>query len=290
VLSENEVLLNSLAEFTKARYNSSSQTENDLLLLQSEAAINRTQLALTDQEIKAQKTMLERYTGLSGLTRPDTAVLNMPNHVLSDEEIVRLLDEENPKLRQMEAMMAMNSGEAAANDKELIPDLMVEAMFMRMPQGMQLTTKTSPDMITGNGTKEYMYTLGASITLPFLPWTRKGIEAKTETLLFANKRIELEKNDMREEMLAQIRNAFARSAALAENEKTYREQVLPALEEAGDSAVRLYRSGNAGITKALEIRKMLLMEKMNYLMILEEEKMANIEAGMMLGISLDERN
>lgn len=290
LLHENEEALNGLGELIKARYSSSQQGENDLLLLQSELAVNKTQCLITEQESEAQKMLLERFTGLQGLRSPDTAALTAAHHVYSDEEIKQLLAEQNPKLRQMQAMMAMNAGEAAANNKELIPDLMVEAMFMRMPQGMPVTTKTSPDMINGMGTTGYMYTIGASITLPFLPWTKKGIEAKTEELEYRNKRIELESADMRDDMYAQVKNLLANYSALEANEKTYQAQVLPSLAEAGNSALRAYQSNAAALTKVLEIRKMEIMEKMNYLMIREEKQMAYAEAEMMLGISREERN
>lgn len=290
ILTENAGLLASLADFLKTGFNTSSQTQGDLLLLQSEALINQTQVALGKQEISAQQILLQRLTGLPAVENPDTTLLTKPVRLLSDSLIGGLLTEENPRLRQMNAMIAMNKAEAEANEKERIPDLMVEAMLMRMPQGMQLTTKTNPEMITGMGMTEYMYTLGASITLPFLPWTRKGIDAKSEELLSATRRLELEQKDMQLEMAAQIKNALHKSRSLQQNAAIYREQVLPLLEASERATVLVYQSGNSGIGKVLETRKMLLMEKMNYVMILADERMSAIEAEMMLGINLDERN
>jgi outer membrane protein TolC len=290
ILTENAGLLVALADFLKTGFNTSSQTQGDLLLLQSEALVNQTQVALAKQEITAQQILLQRYTGLPAVENPDTMLLTKPVGLLSDSLIDRLLTEENPRLRQMDAMIAMNKAEAEANEKERIPDLMVEAMLMRMPQGMQLTTKTNPEMITGMGMTEYMYTVGASVTLPFLPWTRKGIDAKSEELMSATRRLELEQKDMLSEMSAQIKNALHKSRSLNQNATVYREQVIPLLEASERASLLAYQSGSAGISKVLETRKMLLMEKMNYVMILADERMSAIEAEMMLGINLDERN
>lgn len=290
ILKSNATLLGSLMGLTENQYNTSSQTVTDALLLQSEQGVLSTQIALTAQEIASQKLLLERYTGVHILTLPDTSWLTAQEPLLSAEEIGKILDDENPKLRSMQAMIGMNKAEAVANEKELYPDLMVEGMLMRMPQGMQLTSKTDPAMIDGKGMTEYMYSVGVSVTLPFLPWARKGIDAKSEELLTASNRISLELNDMRADMLAQIQNDFDRCKMLRANAATYLTDVLPKLEHAGESLVQSYRSGNVSVTRLLEVRKMLLMEKMNYFMTLTDAKMAYIEAEMMLGVQLDERN
>ncbi len=290
ILQTNVKLLASLKDFTETQYNSASQTVTDVLLIQSGQAVLATQIALVQQEMSAQKLLLERYTGLHNLTAPDTSYLSVWEALPSPDDIRTILNEDNPKLRSMAAMIGMNKAEATANEKELYPDLMVEGMLMRMPQGMQLTSKTDPAMIDGKGMTEYMYSLGVSVTLPFLPWARKGIDAKSEELLNASNRISLELNDMRADMFTQIQNNFDRCKMLRSNADTYRLQVLPALEQSEASLVQSYRSGNATITKLLEVRKMVLMEKMNYLMTLADAKMAYIDAEMMLGVQLTERN
>jgi len=90
-------------------------------------------------------------------------------------------------------MIEMNKAMIDANNRELIPDLMVQGMFMRMPQGMILTSKSDLSML--NPKTETMYSLMFSINLPFAPWSINKYKAKEQELYAGISSIEYEKND-----------------------------------------------------------------------------------------------
>jgi len=124
------------------------------------------------------------------------------------DELQSRLEEVNPSLKKMDNMIEMNLAMKNANDKELIPDLMVQGMIMRMPQGMILTAKSDLSMLMPQ--TEYMYSLMASITLPFAPWSVNKFKAKDEEILSGIKGIEYEKDDMYREMISGLKNALVK--------------------------------------------------------------------------------
>ncbi len=289
LVKENISVLQMLKSFSVNALNNSLRTYN-VLLLDSELGLADISLKKTKQEINEQITLLTRYTGVSELTIPDTSILSFANISYSRTEIDSLVKENNPTIKQMNAMVGMNDLEMKANEKELYPDLMLEAMLMRMPQGMPLTTKTPTDMIDGMGKTAYMYSLTASISLPFAPWSKKGITAKSEEISFKNKRIESEISDMTAEMSAKSNILYDKYLTASKSVQEYESSVLLPLANAKNSAILLYQSDASSITSFLSVQKMYLMEYMNYLMLKTDAGMALIEMEMMTGTNIIKRN
>ncbi|MCK7527848.1 MAG: hypothetical protein MZV64_64675 [Ignavibacteriales bacterium] len=52
----------------------------------------------------------------------------------TQSKLEEVLDFSNPTLKKMSGMIEMNKAMIDANNRELIPDLMVQGMFMRMPR------------------------------------------------------------------------------------------------------------------------------------------------------------
>jgi len=57
----------------------------------------------------------------------------------SEFQLTEKVKQANPSLIAMDRMKEMNEAEITAADRELFPDVMVQAMVMRMPNGMILT-------------------------------------------------------------------------------------------------------------------------------------------------------
>jgi len=172
-----------------------------------------------------------------------------------------LLLENNPALRKMDRMQEMNNLEINANRKELFPDLMLQAMLMRMPQGMLLTSKTPVHSLTGMGETEYMFSVMASVTLPFAPWASGKIRTREEELLSSTEGISLEKENMRI-MLESKFFGLVNSAESAKKEmRLLKEQVIPIYRQTLDSQMNEFRNNRNSIVNILQTLKMLLMKE-----------------------------
>ena len=158
---------------------------------------------------------------------------------------------------------------------------------MRMPRGMLLTTKTSPDMINGNESVDFGYGLMASITLPFAPWSKDKYEGKEQELQANIKSIESEKNDMQRDMNTQLKTAFVKMKTSWDLMKLYSENVIPLYEKAREAQVSLYQNNQANINTVIDANRMILMQSMNYFMAQADYLMAMAEIEMMVGISIN---
>ena len=94
----------------------------------------------------------------------------------------------------------MNEAEITAANRELIPDVMVQATVMRMPNGMILTGgPRSTEMIQQSARgmamqkTDWMYSIMASITLPFAPWSSDTHRQRRTKCDVTNLSIEAEK-------------------------------------------------------------------------------------------------
>lgn len=223
---------------------------------------------------------------------PDSALPLLPSS-LSEEELAGTLLDFNPSLLSMEHMKKMNDAEISVANKELIPDIMLQAMLMRMPNGMVLTSGArSTEMIQESaigmpaGKTEWMYSLMASITLPFAPWSAERSTGKAEEMRSMNLSVDAERSAMQRDMLSTLRsslNTYRMQDSLA---RRYRDRVVPLAREAAQAQIVAYQTGQTQLQAVIDAYRMELMKQDDYLMAVMNQHMAFIEIEMMVGVPL----
>jgi outer membrane protein TolC len=212
---------------------------------------------------------------------------------MSEFQLAEKVKQINPSLIAMDRMKDMNESMINSADKELIPDLMVQAMVMRMPNGMILTGGSrSVDAIQQSAAgmpmqqTDWMYSIMASITLPFAPWSAERSTSKADEMRATNSSIDAEKNAMQREMLTSLRSAINRYFTADTLSKQYVSSIIPLTHEAADAQTIAYQTGQVPISTVLDARRMELMKQDNYLMTLVDRQMALTEIEMMVGVPL----
>ncbi|TAL68186.1 MAG: TolC family protein [Bacteroidetes bacterium] len=278
-------LLNDLQKSLSNLYEINRISQADILTIKSESATYETQLLIYRNQRDAELFKINKLLGrnLDSKEMKVTKDLKIEPINLNREELEQKLVNNNPELKRMNSMIEMNKSEIIANDKEKIPDLMLQGMFMRMPKGMPLTTKTPPDMIDGMGKTEYMYGLMASFTLPFMPWSVDKYNYKTQELQTSNLSIESERNDMQREMNSQLKFAYVKMQTSYDLIKLYSDNVIPLYEKARSSQISQYQSNQTNINTVIDTGRMLLMQTMNYYMAQADYLMAIAEIEMITG-------
>jgi len=112
----------------------------DVLTLQSEIASNETQLLILEKQKEVEIYKINKLLGRNLDSKDVFAVQDFSTEILlsSQSKLEELLGYSNPSLKKMDRMIEMKNAMIEANNRELIPDLMVQEMFMRMPRGMIL--------------------------------------------------------------------------------------------------------------------------------------------------------
>ena len=187
----------------------------------------------------------------------------------------------------------MNEAMIVSAQKDLIPDLMVQAMIMRMPNGMILTSGSrSADAIQHSAMgmpmqkTEWMYSIMASITLPFVPWASERSTAKADEMRTTNLGIAAERDAMQREMIAALHSAVSAYAAKDSLAREYRETILPLARQSAEAQTTAYQNGKVPVTAVLDARRMELMRQDEYFMVIMDREMALIQVEMMIGGSL----
>lgn len=279
-------LLNDLFKSVATLIQVNRINQADALTIKSEIASEQTELLNLNRQKEVEIYNLNQLIGRD-LSSKDIHTLNDINTdslKVTQRELEQALIDANPDLKRMSSMVNMNQAMIKANRKELIPDLMVQGMFMRMPQGMILTSKTDLSMLSMETPKtEYMYSLMASITLPFAPWSIKKYTAREEELATGIRSIEHEKTNMQREMLAKLNSALSRMNTAGDLVKLYSDNVIPLSRQATEAQITAYQSGRTGINTVIDSYRMLLMQEMKYYMAQADSKMAQAEVEMMVG-------
>ncbi|PKL82788.1 MAG: hypothetical protein CVV24_08345 [Ignavibacteriae bacterium HGW-Ignavibacteriae-3] len=289
VQNKNIELIKSLIKSAEVSYYTNKVNQADLLTLQSEIASNETQLLILGKQREAQIYNLNKLLGRDLNSKEVIAINDFTVHQLSSSQtyLEELLRNSSPSLKKMSSMIEMNKAMIDANNRELIPDLMLQGMLMRMPRGMLLTSKTDPMMINGQGKSEIMYGLMASITLPFAPWSIDKYKSKEEELYAGISSIEFEKSDMQREMTAKLQETLVKYDTAVELIKLYNEKVIPLYLNAAESQVSAYQNNKTVVTVVIDSYRMLLMQQMNYYMSKADTQMALAEIEMMVGTTLN---
>jgi outer membrane protein TolC len=174
-------------------------------------------------------------------------------------------------------MIKMNKLEINVNDRELIPDLMLRGMVMRMPRGMFVTTKTPVHMLDGMGKTEYMYAVMASINLPFAPWSAGKYSAREEELNSTISGLSSEKYNMQRRMLSELKGMIKELKSAENQINLYSKQVIPLYKETLEAQMSEFSNARISINDLINTMQMLVMKeeeeaefKMNYQMIFSE--------------------
>jgi outer membrane protein, heavy metal efflux system len=281
-------LLNDLLKSLESSYITNRVNQADLLSIQSEIATDETQLLILGNQKQAEIYKLNKLLGRDLESKGIYAVKELPNDTIlyPQQKLEELLTVSNPSLKKMTNMIEMNKAMIESNDKELIPDLMVQGMFMRMPRGMFLTSKSDLSMLDPK--TETMYSLMFSINLPFAPWSINKYKAKEEELSSGINSIEYEQQDMKREMLSRLNEAVVKYTTSSDLTKLYKEKVIPMYNKAAESQLSAYQTNRTGITTLIDTYRMLLMQQMNYYMSQADSRMALAEIEMMVGKRMDE--
>ncbi len=289
VQKKNISLINDVIKSVESSYYANKINQADLLTLQSEIALNETQLLILEKQKEAEIYKLNKLLGRNLDSKDVYAITDFSSDQLSSSQskLEELLGYSNPSLKKMNSMIEMNKAMIDANNRELIPDLMVQGMFMRMPRGMILTSKTDLAMLAMETPKtEYMYSLMFSINLPFAPWSINKYKAKEEELSAGIGSIEYAKYDMQREMTSQLKEALVKYNTAVDLTKLYNEKVIPLYSKAAESQVSAYQNSRTGVTTVIDSYRMLLMQQMNYFMSKADTQMSLAEIEMMVGTNL----
>ncbi len=288
VQKKNISLLNDLINSLDVSYSINRVNQADVLTIKSEIASNQTQLLILQNQKEAEIYKLNKLLGRQLDSKNVFTLRETPadSLKLSQNELMERLLRLNPTLNRMSSMIEMNKAMVEANNRELIPDLMLQGMIMRMPQGMTLTTASDLTMLRPK--TEYMYSLMVSITLPFAPWSINKIKAKEQELYAGISSIEYEKNDMQRDMIAKLKEAFLKYNTAQNLVRLYTNEVLPLYSQATSAQVSAYQNNKANINTVIDSYRMLLMQQMNFYMAIADVQMALAEIEMMIGRKMDE--
>lgn len=286
IQKKNITLLKDLIKSIESSFYTNRLNQADLLTLQSEIASNETQLLIYEKEKEAQIYKLNKLLGRNLDSKDLYTVKEIStDSTLIESKLEELLVESNPTLQKMSSMIEMNKAMIEANNRELIPDLMVQGMLMRMPRGMILTSKS--DLLMLNTKTETMYSLMFSINLPFAPWSINKFKRKEEELYAGIKSIEYEKNDMQREMISELKSMLVKFQTANDLLKLYSEKVIPIYNQAAESQLIAYQNNKATITTVIDSYRMLLMQEMNYYMSKADAQMSLAEIEMMVGKKME---
>lgn len=181
----------------KVQTSSTAAPEN--LKIRIKISEYKSELEQMQREIQSEDIMLKSLLGRKEKSELIQTELDHEMDIDSFE-----LNLKSPILGQMDNMIQMNELESEVNKTSLSPDLMAEVMVMRMPRGMILTSSDMMMHSTHEPMAEYMYSLKASITLPFLPWSAKKVELRKQEIEAEIKGLRFKKENMVLEMNAEI--------------------------------------------------------------------------------------
>lgn len=279
---DNINLLNDILSSVETSYKVNKAKYSDVLLVKAELVSFQTDLKVMNNNVKAEIFKMNNLLGRD-INNADLEVnqkwkIDSLSH--STKELEDILLNNNPSIKKMGSMIKMNEYQSASNSKDLFPDLMISGMLMRMPQGMILTTKSDPMMMSGNGSTEYMFSIMASVTLPFMPWSSGKISSKEEELKSDLSGLSLERTNMQREMISQLDASIMNLNNFKEQVRLFENDVLPIYKTTFQTQLSEYRNNLLSINALLETLRTILMKeenlseaKMNYQMTLADINM-----------------
>jgi outer membrane protein TolC len=288
-------LLNELTQNMQSHVMVNRMRQADLYTIQAEFASEKSNLSEMYSKRANMQTVINSFLGRNDLTQPiiTDSTLASSSFVLSEFQLSEKVQQANPSLIAMDRMKEMNEAEITAANRDLFPDLMLQAMIMRMPNGMVLTggprsTEMIQQSVSGMAMQktDWMYSVMASITLPFAPWSSERSSAKADELRVTNLGIDAERNAMQREMMASLRSALNKYATADFLVHQYQNEIIPLTRQSAEAQTVAYQTGQVPITTVLDSRRMELMKQDDYLMVLMDRQMALVEIEMMVGVPL----
>ena len=288
-------LLNELVQNMQSHVMINRMRQADLFTIQAEVASEKSNLSgMYSKRVNLQNTV-NSLLGRNDFTQSIStdSILPFTPVVLSEFQLSEQVKRANPSLIAMDRMKEMNEAGMSAANRDLFPDVMLQAMIMRMPNGMILTGgPRSMEMIQQSAAgmtmqkTDWMYSIMVSITLPFAPWSSERSTAKADEMRVTNLSIDAEKNSMKREMIASLRSALNRYTTADSLARQYQIEIIPLTRRSAEAQTVAYQTGQVPITTVLDSRRMELMKQDDYLMVLMDRQMALIEIEMMVGAPL----
>ena len=279
---DNINLLTDILSSVVTSYKVSKAKYSDVLLVKAELVSYQTDLQIMNNNVKAEKLKMNNLLGrdISSNNIEVQHEWKIDSLAYLTKEMEDVLLNNNPSIKKMGSMIKMNEYQSLSNQKELVPDLILQGMVMRMPQGMLLTSKTDPMMITGNGETEYMFSIMASVTLPFMPWSSGKITSKEEELKADLTGLSYERTNMQREMISQLDASIMNLDNYRDQVNLFEKDVIPIYKTTFEAQLSEYRNNQLGINALLETLRTISMKeeslaeaKMNYQMTLADINM-----------------
>jgi cobalt-zinc-cadmium efflux system outer membrane protein len=289
-------LLDELIQAMQSHVLTNRMRQADLLTIQAEVASERAQLSEKRSRQFGLMSVLNSLMGRNDLATPVATDSVLPVSVPQGTEniLAERVKRTNPSLTAMDRMKDMNDAMIASAHKDLLPDMMVQAMVMRMPNGMILTggsrsVDAIQQLMAGMPMQktDWMYSIMASITLPFAPWSAERSTAKADEMRSTNLGIDAERDAMQREMIASLRSALIKYSTNDSLVQQYVADILPLTKQSAEAQTIAYQNGQVPITTVLDARRMELMKQDDYFMVLMERQMALVELEMLVGASLN---
>ena len=286
------ILLDNLVQSMEPHVVTNRMRQADLLSIKAEAASERARISEQMSRriglVSALNALLARNDVSTPIITESTLPVNAPRS--SESILSEQIKIANPNLLAMDRMKEMNEAMIRSAQKDLIPDVMIQGMIMRMPNGMILTGGTrSAEAIQQSALgmpmqkTDWMYSIMASITLPFMPWSSARSSAKAEEMRVTNLSIDAEREAMQREMTASLREAMAKFTTADSLVRQYDTEILPLTKQSADAQTIAYQNGQVPVTTVLDARRMELMKQDDYLMVLMARLMALVEMELMVG-------
>ena len=283
---DNINILRDLLNRAENSYKVNRANYSEVLLIRAELSSYETDLNVLNNQSMSE---VYKMNNLLGRDVSDTNIkvwskLEIDTLTQSPKELEDILLNNNPSIKKMSSMIKMSELEVYANNKELIPDVMVQGMVMRMPRGMIVTTKTDPMMINGLGETEYMYSVMASVTLPFMPWSSGRITSKEEELQADISGLSMERKDMQGEMVSELNAALKKLESKREQVGLYENEVIPLYRSAFEAQLGEYRNSRLSINSLIETMRTILVKEEALAEVKMDYEMTLADIYMMAGI------
>lgn len=264
---ENQAVASMLYRTVEARYEVNRAAQSDVFSI----AIEQEKLATEAREIGEEKTEVQaRLNALLSqpVATPITAGDSVPRAALpAFEELAGSL-REHPVLQTMEAMAEQSRAAAAAKDAMLSPMLMLRGGVAYMPEGHPLREGTPPQHGATGATDvmNFGITASAMLSIPIAPWSRSGAEAAADAERLQAEETLQQRDGMKQELLGELRSAYAKAARLQLQADYYRTTQLPLLEQTLVALQNDYTNNRIPFSSVLNGYSMLVMTKLELAM------------------------
>lgn len=264
---ENQEIAAMLYRTVEARYEVNRTAQSDVF----SAALEQEKLATEAREIEEEtnevqarlNALLSQPVGTPIAVEDSVSLVPLP----AFEELVAHV-REHPMLHTMEAMAAQSRAAAAAKEAMLSPMLMLRGGIAYMPEGHPLREATPVQhAATGmNDAMKFGITAGAMISIPIVPWARSGAEAAADADRLQAEEALQQRDGMEQELVGQLRAAYAKAARIQLQERYYRATQLPLLEQTLVALQNDYANSRVPFSSVLNGYSMLVMAKLELAM------------------------